>query len=107
MLVLTRRRAESIKIGNDVVIKVIQTGRGMVRLGIDAPAHIRVLRGELAEFSDNLTAVSSVEPDGHDADSESEVQSDPDSEDASLIDFTTDYAMEIENQIEYAGSRYC
>ena len=38
MLVLTRRRAESIKIGNDVVIKVIQTGRGMVRLGIDAGA---------------------------------------------------------------------
>ncbi len=48
MLVLTRKKTETIKIGNDIVITVIQTGKGTVRLGIEAPAHIRVLRGELA-----------------------------------------------------------
>lgn len=48
MLVLTRKKTESIKIGNDIVITVIQTGKGTVRLGIEAPAHVRVLRGELA-----------------------------------------------------------
>lgn len=51
MLVLTRKHNETIKIGEDILIKVIQTGRGSVKLGIEAPAHIRVLRGELAEFS--------------------------------------------------------
>ena len=49
MLVLTRKSDESIRIGEDVVIKVIRTGKGTVKLGIDAPADVRVLRGELAE----------------------------------------------------------
>lgn len=48
MLVLTRKKTETIKIGNDIVITVIQTGKGTVRLGIEAPACVRVLRGELA-----------------------------------------------------------
>ena len=50
MLVLTRKRTESIKIGNDIVIKVIHTGTGTVKLGIDAPAQVKILRGELPEF---------------------------------------------------------
>ena len=50
MLVLTRKRDEAIKIGDEIIIKVIQTGRGTVKLGIEAPAHVRVLRGELIEF---------------------------------------------------------
>ncbi len=48
MLVLTRKKTETIEIGNDIVITVIQTGKGTVRLGIEAPACVRVLRGELA-----------------------------------------------------------
>jgi len=48
MLVLARKRDEAIRIGDDIVIKVIQCGRGAVRLGIQAPKHVRVLRGELA-----------------------------------------------------------
>lgn len=47
MLILTRKRSETIQIGDDVVIKVIRTGRGSVKLGIDAPQNVRVLRGEL------------------------------------------------------------
>lgn len=49
MLVLTRKSGDTIQIGDSIVIKVISISRGKVRLGIDAPAHIRVLRGELAE----------------------------------------------------------
>ncbi len=49
MLVLARKRNEAIHIGNDIVVKVIQCGRGTVRLGIEAPANVRVLRAELAE----------------------------------------------------------
>ena len=47
MLVMTRKRLETIRIGDDITIQVIQTGRGRVKLGIQAPAHLRVLRGEL------------------------------------------------------------
>ena len=47
MLVLTRKRFETIRIGDDITIQVMQTGRGRVKLGIQAPAHLRVLRGEL------------------------------------------------------------
>ena len=48
MLVLTRKQNESIKIGANIVIKVIKTGNGSVKIGIDAPASVRVIRGELA-----------------------------------------------------------
>jgi carbon storage regulator len=47
MLVLTRKRAQTIRIGEDVVIKVIRTGRNAVKIGIQAPENVRVLRGEL------------------------------------------------------------
>ena len=49
MLVLTRKTAECVRIGDDVVVKVIRTAKGTVKLGIEAPAEVRVLRGELAE----------------------------------------------------------
>ena len=48
MLVLTRKRHESIKIGNNIVIRVMKTGSGSVKIGIEAPASVRVVRGELA-----------------------------------------------------------
>lgn len=49
MLVLTRKPSEEIRIGDDIVIKVLRTGRGSVKLGIDAPADVRVMRMELEE----------------------------------------------------------
>lgn len=50
MLVLTRKKDETIQIGDSVVIKVMSTGREKVKIGIDAPASVRVIRGELAEI---------------------------------------------------------
>jgi carbon storage regulator len=47
MLVLTRKKSEAIRIGNDVFVKVIRTGRSTVKIGIEAPANVRVVRGEL------------------------------------------------------------
>ncbi len=55
MLVLTRKRGETIKIGSNIIIQVIKTSNGSVKIGIDAPPSVRVLRGELAtveELSD-------------------------------------------------------
>lgn len=49
MLVLTRKRSEVIMIGDEIVVKVIKTGKGAVKIGIEAPANVRVVRGELLE----------------------------------------------------------
>jgi carbon storage regulator len=53
MLILTRRAGETLVIDGDIVITVMEVGRGgQIRLGIDAPRSHRVLRGELlAEIS--------------------------------------------------------
>jgi carbon storage regulator len=52
MLVLTRKKAETIQIGEHIFIKVIRTGRTSVKIGIEAPANVRVIRGELLEGPD-------------------------------------------------------
>lgn len=62
MLVLTRKRSEVIRIGDNVVIKVIRTGKGSVKLGIEAPADVRVLRGELCEHPAASEAKSETKP---------------------------------------------
>jgi carbon storage regulator len=64
MLVLTRKQNEMIQIGDHIVVKVIATGRGKVKLGIDAPNHVRVLRAEL----DQALRANHLPPSRHDAD---------------------------------------
>ena len=49
MLVLTRKRSEMIRIGDDIVIKVIKSSRSCVKIGIEAPSNVRVLRAELVD----------------------------------------------------------
>ena len=47
MLVLTRKAGESIVIGNDVVITVLEVRGGQIRLGVDAPRNLAVHRAEI------------------------------------------------------------
>ncbi len=47
MLVLTRKKSEVIHIGDDVTIKVIDVRGKTVRLGIEAPGDVSILRAEL------------------------------------------------------------
>jgi len=49
MLVLSRKEGGRIKIGNDIEITVVRLGDDRVRLGIDAPPDILILRGELTQ----------------------------------------------------------
>ncbi len=49
MLVLSRHRDESIMIGDDVVITIVDIRGDKVRLGIEAPQHIPVHRQEVYE----------------------------------------------------------
>lgn len=49
MLVLTRKVDECITIGDEVVVKVLSIDGTQVKLGIDAPGSVRVLRREVFE----------------------------------------------------------
>lgn len=49
MLVLSRQRDESVIIGDDVVITIVDVRGDKVRLGIDAPTEIPVHRREVYE----------------------------------------------------------
>ena len=47
MLVLSRRERERIRLGNSIVVTVVRLSGDRVRLGIEAPADVLVLRDEL------------------------------------------------------------
>ena len=47
MLVLTRKQAEQIQIGDSVVITILHVKGQSVRIGIEAPREVRVMRAEL------------------------------------------------------------
>ena len=49
MLVLSRKIDQTIQIGRDVTITVVRLHGDAVRIGIDAPNHVTILRGELVE----------------------------------------------------------
>jgi carbon storage regulator len=47
MLVLSRRVEQKVWIGKDIVITIVTIGPNTVRIGIDAPKEIEILRAEL------------------------------------------------------------
>jgi carbon storage regulator len=49
MLVLGRKPGEYVMLGKDVMIKVIKSDEGDLRLAIDAPKDIVIVRGEVWE----------------------------------------------------------
>lgn len=49
MLVITRRKDESLLIGDDIEIKIVKVEDGSVRLAISAPRDITILRKEVFE----------------------------------------------------------
>ena len=50
MLVLSRKKDESIVLDGQIEITVLKIKGNTVRLGIKAPSNIKVLRGELSPF---------------------------------------------------------
>ncbi len=47
MLVLRRKAGGQIRIGEDIIITVVETHTGSVKLGIDAPKDVKVNREEI------------------------------------------------------------
>jgi carbon storage regulator len=62
MLVLSRKTGESIQIAENIRVTVTEVRGGRVRLSIEAPEHIRVLRKEILD-----AAVSGVSDDSREA----------------------------------------
>ena len=52
MLILTRRIGETLFIGDDITIKVVGINGNQVRIGIDAPLDVQVMRSELLKESE-------------------------------------------------------
>ena len=63
MLVLARKLDESIVIGEDIVVKVISIDKGVVKLGIDAPKSVSIMRSELLEDVKDSNIAASKEVD--------------------------------------------
>ncbi len=62
MLVITRKKNESILIGDDIEIKVVKLDDGSVKLAIDAPKDKVILRKEIYEKvkDENSKAIANI-----------------------------------------------
>lgn len=54
MLVLSRYIGEKIKVGEDIIITIVDFNHGKVRIGIDAPKDVPILRTEIIKPKDGL-----------------------------------------------------
>jgi len=60
MLVLSRKESERIRLGEFIVVTVIRVSGDKVRLGIEAPPNVLVLRDELQPHEQPGAAVAEV-----------------------------------------------
>ena len=62
MLILTRKVGEGLVLNDNVTIRVVEISKGVVKLGIDAPKEMLILREELeiAVKQSNIEASKSV-----------------------------------------------
>ncbi len=70
MLSLARRPGQKIRIGEDIILVVREIRGRQVKIGIEAPPHVRVLREEIYEdlVAANVEAAKQMTPpDGLDA----------------------------------------
>jgi carbon storage regulator CsrA len=60
MLVLTRKATEQIQIGENVMITILRIKGQSVRIGIEAPREVRVIRAELPKTADQTDESQSI-----------------------------------------------
>lgn len=63
MLVITRKTDESIVIGDNIEITVLEVGKDRIRIGINAPKEVRILRKEILITENNNKEASEKLPD--------------------------------------------
>ena len=54
MLVLSRKEGERLVIGDNITITINRISGNRVTIGVDAPREVRVVRGELTAFEDEV-----------------------------------------------------
>ena len=63
MLVIRRRAGESLFVGDGVEIRILEVGQSQVKLGINAPKEVTVLRSEVRRTQEaNLDAARQASP---------------------------------------------
>lgn len=60
MLVLSRKQEEQIRIGDEIVVTVLRIKGNTVKIGIDAPRSVRVVRTELPPTNQSVDTESSI-----------------------------------------------
>lgn len=60
MLVLSRKVGEKILIGDNISVTVVRVAQGIVRIGIDAPKNLAVVREEIKGRDDAPTSPADV-----------------------------------------------
>ncbi len=64
MLILQRKAGESLVIGENITVTVVSVDSGRVRLAIDAPSDVSILRSELIKAAAaNLDSANAPKPD--------------------------------------------
>ena len=61
MLVLSRREGERIRIGDSITVTVVRCAGDKVRIGIEAPPDMLILRGELELYDKREGTIRKVE----------------------------------------------
>jgi carbon storage regulator len=63
MLVISRKEDQKIKIGDDIEIVIVSIDKNQVKIGINAPKEIQILRSELLEEikKENIKAVKEID----------------------------------------------
>jgi carbon storage regulator len=61
MLVLSRKQNERIRVGDGVVVTVVRVSGDKVRIGIEAPPNVRVLRDELDDNAGPVVMADATE----------------------------------------------
>lgn len=60
-LIVSRKANETIEIGDNITVTVLRIHNGQVRLAINAPGHVKILRAELTQEERNII-ISNFKP---------------------------------------------